>query len=217
MSMQSIVYRWLGLAWLGLACCVATFSPASVAAGDLDLARTSSTGDLMTFHGEVSPAQAHEAGIVGMHTLRFSRVRIDPELLVRSGPKGVEPGRWLNTGGLFSIEPFNGERYQVRGRRIEASLDGTWSWVAEVLEHEHSDFVLTVGENGIYATLRAGPVVLEVQTGNDGWHYVREPDVAAYGGCAAHGEHSVDPRPASSNSILRPPRVAPDHRSGPDG
>jgi hypothetical protein len=144
--------------------------------------------ELIAFHGEVSLEQAQAAGIVGTHTLRFSRVLVDPTLLTIPRPGEVGPERWPTVGGTFAIEPFEGERYQVRGRRIEASPDGTWSWIGEVLEQEHADFVLTMGENGEFGTVRAGSLVLEIQTGNDGWHYVREPDVAAYGGCAHEGE-----------------------------
>lgn len=162
--------------------------------------------DLIAFHGAVTPEQAHAAGVVGTHTLRFSRARVDPTLLTQPAPGDAESERWPTVGGTFAIEPFSGERLQVRGRRIEASPDGTWTWVGEVLEHEHADFVLTMGENGVFGTLRAADLVLEIQTGNDGWHYVREPDVAAYGGCAHEGEghEHVDfrmsrarPRPAA--------------------
>jgi hypothetical protein len=144
--------------------------------------------DLLAFQTEVSEEEALEAGVVGTHTLRFSRVAIDPGLLRLPGPEDAPPGTWLNTGGSHAIEPFEGERYTVRGRRVEASDDGTWSWVGQVEGYEHGDFVLSVNGEQVYGTLRAGPVTLEFQTGDDGWHYVREPDVDAYGGCAHTGE-----------------------------
>jgi hypothetical protein len=152
------------------------------------LAQVDGKTDLVAFQTEVSEEEALEAGVVGTHTLRFSRVAIDPELLRLPGPEDAPPGTWLNTGGSHAIEPFDGERYTVRGRRVEASDDGTWSWVGRVEGYEHGDFVLSVNGEQVYGTLRAGPVTLEFQTGDDGWHYVREPDVDAYGGCAHTGE-----------------------------
>jgi hypothetical protein len=152
------------------------------------LAQVDGKTDLVAFQTEVSEEEALEAGVVGTHTLRFSRVAIDPQLLRLPGPEDAPPGTWLNTGGSHAIEPFEGERYTVRGRRVEASDDGTWSWVGQVEGYEHGDFVLSVNGEQVYGTLRAGPVTLEFQTGDDGWHYVREPDVDAYGGCAHTGE-----------------------------
>jgi hypothetical protein len=182
MSIQSTA--WLGLAWrpalVGLISLAATTPYA--------LAQVDGKTDLVAFQTEVSEEQALEAGVVGTHTLRFSRVAIDPELLRLPGPEDAPPGTWLNTGGSHAIEPFQGERYTVRGRRVEASDDDTWSWVGQVEGYEHGDFVLSVNGEQIYGTLRAGPVTLEFQTGDDGWHYVREPDVDAYGGCAHTGE-----------------------------
>jgi len=152
------------------------------------LAQIAGETDLVAFQTEVSEEEALEAGVVGTHTLRFSRVAIDPELLRLPGPEDAPPGTWLNTGGSHAIEPFGGERYTVRGRRVEASDDGTWSWVGQVEGYERGDFVFSVNGEQVYGTLRAGPVTLEFQTGDDGWHYVREPDVDAYGGCAHTGE-----------------------------
>lgn len=182
MSIQSTA--WLGLAWrpalMGLISLAATTPYA--------LAQVDGKTDLVAFQTEVSEEEALEAGVVGTHTLRFSRVAIDPELLRLPGPEDAPPGTWLNTGGSHVIEPFEGERYTVRGRRVEASDDGTWSWVGQVEGYEHGDFVLSVNGEQVYGTLRAGPVTLEFQTGDDGWHYVREPDVDAYGRCFHTGE-----------------------------
>lgn len=78
---------------------------------------------------------------------------------------------------------------------MEVASDGTWSWVADVLGYEHGDFVLTVGEDRIYGVMRAGTIFVEFQMARDGESYAREPDVAAYGGCAGHQHDRLSSTP----------------------
>lgn len=124
---------------------------------------------------------ARAAGIVGEHSRRFSEVVLDLDALMavsHSQPKG---SRTLpNSQARIEIEPFPGERYNVRGKYLEQWTDSVWSWVGTIEGYDHAEVVFTITDRSFYGVLRAGPIVYEIRSGTDGRVYVREPDYLAY-------------------------------------
>lgn len=146
---------------------------------------------LMQFESEATEKEAHAAGIVGLHSHRFARVQLNSDVLLTSahgrfgnekvGMESLDGNRVLVAGQVIGIEPFPGERYQLHGRHIEVDDGGIWSWVGEVVGHEHGEAILTFDGERVYGTFRAGTVIHEYRTAENGITFVREPNPDAYG------------------------------------
>lgn len=84
------------LVWFALISLVAAATPAN-----------SEPGDLVKFLSVATKEEALASGVVGMHSLRFSRVKIDPgQLLLYRSESSLSSGPWMHSGGLHTIEPF---------------------------------------------------------------------------------------------------------------
>lgn len=174
---------------------------------------------LMQFIALVPETEARAAGIVGEHSRRFSRVSLNLDTLRTEVNHLGSLGR-RNEGGARSpaptvgqvveIEPFPNERYRLRGRLVEATDDGPWTWVGEIVGKEHSDAVLTIDGENIYGTLRVDEVIHEFRTGSNGITYAREPDPDGYGfesHCAVGRQRPVPAKMSSKNPrrVSQPP------------
>lgn len=156
---------------------------------------------LIAFEGSITDLQAQELGLIGRHSHRWSRVTIDATVLESKHIARGQAQSIHRIGNSVLVEPFEGERHQVEGRAVEVDARGTWTWRGLVRDAEHADFLLTGSGADLYGSLRLGGRVLEIQTGRDGHHYVRDVDAGGYGmasACAVNDERqdeSADSKP----------------------
>jgi peptidyl-Asp metalloendopeptidase len=144
---------------------------------------------------------ARLAGLPDHRALRTAEVVFDARAL-------GAPGRAPEVGQRIALSLFPGERVVVEGERIEAGVDGTWTWVGKPLDDPFGEVILSVDRGGrLYGTGQLQRRAYQVHTARNGRHYAEELDPNAFDQCS-----TAAPAPASASGKAA---VSPQKAQGP--
>jgi len=100
-------------------------------------------------------------------------------------------------GGTLTLEPFPGERYELRDLRVEPAWGGGvvyWASMVAPGGKVAGTAAVSVFEDAVSASLRLDHALLRIEPAGDGAHRVVEIDESRMPGCGTSGEvHSIPP------------------------